>query len=397
MSGLAGFLVTPQEAEELFRRQNEPIETQVVLFRATNYLSTVEAAPEAVAEFYTNNMANYRIGERCVLDYLRFPGSNYLAAADAELARQTNLSQMIDADYLQRGTNAFPEAKTPEEAKAKIKEEYRTQLSVLEARRAANQFITHVFAEETNRLQRFREFAAASNLVVQTTAPFEVGKDEGPKEFKTPVTFTNLLARLNPENPVSSATIPGEDAVYVFSLVQMVPSENPPFESVRERVLGDFKHERSLMAAQAAGVAAMNAIQTNRAAGKSFEEACAAAQLTPVKLPPLTMAERSNPEIEQQLSLSLLRDSVVFLSEGETTPFRSMPDGGFILHLVRRLPVDSEKVKAGLPEFMARMRQSRLQEALGAWYRKLEESGYLQPARQVEPKGSPSGNAPSPG
>jgi hypothetical protein len=109
------------------------------------------------------------------------------------------------------------------------------------------------------------------------------------------------------------------------------------------------------------------------------------------------MAERSNPEIEQQLSLSLLRDSVVFLSEGETTPFRSMPDGGFILHLVRRLPVDSEKVKAGLPEFMARMRQSRLQEALGAWYRKLEESGYLQPARQVEPKGSPSGNAPSPG
>ena len=53
----------------------------------------------------------------------------------------------------------------------------------------------------------------------------------------------------------------------------------PLGDAMRYSLLAPGKRLRPmlvLMAAQAAGVAAMNAIQTNRAAGKSFEEACAA-------------------------------------------------------------------------------------------------------------------------
>ncbi|MCX6882582.1 MAG: SurA N-terminal domain-containing protein, partial [Verrucomicrobia bacterium] len=107
VAGLAGRLVTPQEAEVSYRAENEQLETQVVLFSVSNYLAKVKIDATALAGFYTNQAANYRVPERAQVSYVTFGASNYFAQADQRIAQETNLNQRINEIYLQRGTNYY--------------------------------------------------------------------------------------------------------------------------------------------------------------------------------------------------------------------------------------------------------------------------------------------------
>src|SRR5216117_240151 len=53
LAGLTGSLVTPREAEALYREENEQFSTEVVLFSATNYLAEVTVTPEALSQYYS--------------------------------------------------------------------------------------------------------------------------------------------------------------------------------------------------------------------------------------------------------------------------------------------------------------------------------------------------------
>ena len=59
--GLTGEFVTPQEAAAAYQRDHQELSAQIVFFSASNYLSSVPAAPAAVAQFYTNYLAEYRL------------------------------------------------------------------------------------------------------------------------------------------------------------------------------------------------------------------------------------------------------------------------------------------------------------------------------------------------
>src|SRR6266404_1363603 len=146
--GLAGKLVTPKEATGLYVREHEDLATEAVFFSATNYLASVTPTPEASSQFYSNRVANYRIPERMQVSYVKFDLTNFLAEADQEMAKTTNLTQRIDAVYQQRGTNYYKDAKSPEEAKEKIREEMRKELSIFDARKKASAFATDLLNKE---------------------------------------------------------------------------------------------------------------------------------------------------------------------------------------------------------------------------------------------------------
>ena len=145
VAGLCGTLVTPAEAKALYRHEHEELTAAMVAFPATNRLARVTATPEALAQFYTNQMARYRLPERVQVSYVKFDLTNFWAAADQEMTKLTNfaalvqsgiiagadqamatfanLAAVIDAIYEQRGTNYYREAGSPEEAKQLIREE----------------------------------------------------------------------------------------------------------------------------------------------------------------------------------------------------------------------------------------------------------------------------------
>src|SRR5687767_4962896 len=114
------------------------------VFWTTNYLDQIKVEPAAVATFFTNSMARYRVPERIQVSYVEFPATNYFVEADKDLAAITNLSARIDEYYFQQGTNAFKDtngiALAPEVAKENLRIQMRHDLALRAAHHKANEF-----------------------------------------------------------------------------------------------------------------------------------------------------------------------------------------------------------------------------------------------------------------
>lgn len=266
-AGLAGTLITPEEAKLLYRREHEELTAALVAFPATNYLAHVTASPEALAQFYTNQLARYRIPERVQVSYVKFDLTNFWAEADAEMAKLTNLTAILDAVYEQRGTNYYREAKLPEEAKQLIKEELRRNAGLTVARNRAVAFANVVFAQTPPRAANLEKIAAASNLTVRVTAPFD--KENGPAELRVGAEFTKTAFGLSEDEPFGRLVL-GEDGVYLIAFNKRLPSEVPSLDAIRDQVTSDFKFLEAAKLAQQAGANFHGVLTNGMAQGKSF-------------------------------------------------------------------------------------------------------------------------------
>ncbi|MGH7979425.1 MAG: SurA N-terminal domain-containing protein, partial [Limisphaerales bacterium] len=70
--GIPGELLTPQEATNEYIRLNQQYSDQIIFFSASNYLGRVKVSPEEVDEYYTNDMARYRLPDRVKVNYVLF-------------------------------------------------------------------------------------------------------------------------------------------------------------------------------------------------------------------------------------------------------------------------------------------------------------------------------------
>jgi hypothetical protein len=84
-------------------------------------------------------MARYRVPERLQIAYVPFHASNYFAHADKLIGDQTNLNNLIEQDYFQKGPENFKDEKgnklSEADAKARIKDEVRHAFAITEALR----------------------------------------------------------------------------------------------------------------------------------------------------------------------------------------------------------------------------------------------------------------------
>ena len=93
-------------------------------------------------------------------------------------------------------------------------------------------------------------------------------------------------------------------------------------------------------------------------------------------MPPFSPSTRSLPQIEDRVSLGELKAAATALAPGQASDFRVSRDGGFILHVQSRLPVDDAKLKLELPAYLTELRQERLYVAFNEWFRRqLELAG----------------------
>ena len=375
LTGLSGGLVTPREAEALYRQENEQLSTEVVLFSASNYLAGVTVTPEALSQYYSKNMAQYRLPDRVQVSYVKFDVTNFLAEADQTLAQQTNLTQLLERQYQQRGPDFFKDADgkaLPHDAAIqKLKEEVRVGQAMNSANKKAFEFLEKLYdlyQKQPNETNHLEKLAAEAGYQPAVTEPFS---RDGPKGLKVPEQFTQVALALTPEQPIPNEPLPGADAVYVIALKKKFPSEMEPFEAVRERVTEDFRRDEAKEAARRAGETFYSKLTNNLAQNKSFEDSCLEANVSPLKLPPFSLTTRSlPPEWESRVSLSLLKDVAFALTPGKTSTFVQSSDGGLVLHLVSRQPVDDAKLKAELPAFIERLREQRRREASSEWFRK---------------------------
>ena len=361
--GLSGAFITPQEAAGVYQREHQELSSQIVYFPATNYLSTVKITPEAIGQFYTNYLAAYRLPDRVQVSYVVFNVSNFLARAKVELTK-TNFEAQIDSLYLQYGAQAFPDAKTPVEAKNKIRTSLITQRALADARTEVNEFAGAVFKLEPTSTANLTTIAQQKGLTVHITAPFSAA--DGPQEFAAPEGFVKAAFGLTSDAPFANPVM-GTDAIYVIALAKQIPSGIPPFADIRDRVILNYKFQEARLIAVRAGTNFVHTLAGSLAAGKSFSSACLAAGLSPQVLPPFSLGTRELPELGGQAELNQVKQTAFTTPVGHASTFVENNSGGFVLFVQSQLPIDQSVMNAELPQFTTSLRRTRENEAFNEW------------------------------
>lgn len=371
--GMSGKLVTPQEAQSLYVREHEELSTGAVFFEASNYVAGISAPPAAVEQFYTNHIPEYEIPERVQVSYVKFGYSNSIAKAEKEM---TNLTEIVEANIQRLGSNYVRYGKTPEEAKVKIREDILMKTVLPEVRKEANAFAGPLF--EPKNPPTLEELAKTNGLTANVTPPFDIAA--GPTNLDVGSEFTRAAFALSAETPITEPII-SRDGVYVIAFKSRLPREIPPLEKIHDQVVADYKYNQALTVARKAGIEFAHTLTNSLAQGKTFEAACAEAKLKPLTLPPFSISTRSLPEAEDHLPLNGnrtqmgLKDIAFSTTPGKASGFHQTNEGGIIVYVKSKLPLDEAKMKSELPAFISYVRQSRSREAFDAWFRKEAEKG----------------------
>jgi len=393
--GLSGKLITPQEAKSLYEREHQEVATAGVFFTATNYMAAVSVTPEVLGQFYSNRVATYMVPDRVQVSYVRFASSNFLSQAQQELG--TNLSELVEANLQRLGTNVttmFPEAKTPEDKQAKVREHILQQRSLADAAQKANDFAHTLIDNQSAKLGSFQEIAKTNGLAVEVTAPFD--RVDGPKGLDVGPDFGKAAFGLSAEEPFAGPFM-GQDSAYVIAFDKKIPHEIPPLDRIRDQVVADFKRTQAIQLARQAGTSFYESLTNKLAQGAAFTNICAEAHITPMTLPPFSISTRDLPAVENLASLNQIKQAAFSTTPGKVSPFEPTSEGGMILYVQAKLPLDQGKVDADMPRYLASLRSSRQSEAFNDWLRREAEKGLRDTpiGRPTPPPAMGSGTAKS--
>lgn len=393
--GASGKLATPEELKGLYIREHQELAADAVFFYASNYLAGVAVAPEAIAQFYTNHQSDYHIPDRVQVSYIKFPVSNFWAQAEQFWAK-TNLNDMVEANYQRFGTNYSKDAKTPEETKAKIKDDLFRNYALLAARKKAIEFAGPLVDFEEQHPddphpEAFAASAKTNGLTVTVTEPFDV--DHEPKGLDVGEDFAPAAFKLTTNRPFAGPLV-GRDGAYVIAANKTIPGEVPLLDLIRDRVVSDYKNDQARNLARQAGITFHLALTNSLTQGKAFDAVCADAKLKPVSLPPFSLSTRALPETEEQVSLNTLKQLAFSTAVGKASSFQWTSEGGLILFVKAKLPVEDAKLNKELPAFCSYVRQQRQTEAFNEWFmpefNKSVHSRLLTRTDQQQPPPNPS-------
>jgi len=373
--GAGGELVTPQEVESLYRRDFQEVSAQLVAFRATNDFASIAAPADKVGEFYTNRMAAYRLPDRMQLNFVSYPLSNFLAAAKEELDKNTNITEIIEARYEQLGSNYFSEVKTPAEAKLKIRAEFEHNIALNNAAKEAKKFDVALYekaASSSYNNELFATVAKEQGLTARVSAPFSI--NEPPAGFDVGEDFVRRAFNLSAEEPLTEP-LAGESHVYVIGFNRLLPSENPPFESIKDRVIQEYRFTEAATKAQEAAMAFHAAATNGLGAGQTFAALCSKAGVKPITLATFSPSSRAVPEVENLVSPQFKQQfmqyfrRVAFGTEpGHVGSPLPIADGAAVLFVQARLPINESAMRTNLPAYTRSVQQMRRGEAFQEWF-----------------------------
>jgi hypothetical protein len=354
-------LVPEPEARLLFERDEHPMTVDAAFFEASNYLAQAPAHPPELTlrEFYTNNLAKYRLADRVQVSYVFFNLTNYLQQAEKE---KTNLTDEVEELYTKLGTNYFRDATTPDQARTKFRDLDLRDQAMLDARKDINNFATRLLEIPSPDTATLDALARSNGLQARVTQPFD--EMNGPKEFDAGPNFPKFAFELSSNEPFAGP-IPSEGGFYEISYKAKFPEETPSFEAVRDVVLNDYKEATAVQLARMAGASLAEAITNSPT--RSFSEVCASAKVPVITTPPFALSAQSLPVIEDHLSLNQFKILTFNTMPGTTSGFIPTLTGGVIVHVRQLTPMDPAIEKARFPDYWARIRNSKKGEAFNTW------------------------------
>ncbi len=377
--GAAGRLITPAEAESIYRREHQETSGDIVFFHLTNYLSKVVITNGALTNFYAQRPV--RVPDKVRVSYVEFSGSNFLAEIDRQMATITNLTAALRESYLKAGPNNFKDTNgmvlSESNALAQIKENERERGAMMFAARKANEFANQLYDKQPVTIETFEKLAATNGMQVKISDAFD--REEGPTNLNVSPKFSEVAFTLDPvANPVSFTPIEGEKGYYLMAIKERIPGRFEPFEAVKDKVAEDYKRYTAFTLAYADATNFVGKATNLLAQGKTFEEAAIASKLKVESLPPVSRNTESITNLDEQIDVRRLKSVLLSLEPGRMSGFNpNPPDGGYVVYSRAKLPFDEARMRAELPKFLSELRYRKQAEIFNRWFSKEVETAKL--------------------
>jgi hypothetical protein len=384
--GAAGRLITPAEAEMLWRRDHEEYSGDIVFLNISNYLGKVVITNGALTNFYATR--NYRTVDKVSVSYIEIARTNFTDEAEKLFASITNLNQQLRDAYFKKGPNSFKDTNgvvlSETNAIAKMRQsELEREAHRLAAHKAND--IARALYDRPLTVENFLQTAASNNLPVHVTPPFELR--EGPTNLDVSPKFAQIAFSLNASNnPVSIQPIEGEHGFYIIALKEMFPSRPEPFETTTNKVEEEYKRYQAFTLAYydatnliAKANAGLAAVGTNGLPlGQTFEEIATREGFKVEMLPPISRATESVTNLDERLDVNRLKSVLLSLEPGKVSGYSpNPPDGGYVVYMRGKLPMDDAKLRAELPAFLAKLRYEKQNLLFNIWFSKQAELAKL--------------------
>jgi hypothetical protein len=195
--------------------------------------------------------------------------------------------------------------------------------------------------------------------------------------LETVQSLPQRVAALNAETPYTEP-LDGDGFAVIPMLQTKLPPEIPSFETVRERVLQDYKTDRARAAAREAGEKFQATATAGLASGKRFADIASSEKVSVISVPEFTTAAQNVAGLDSRLNLYLVRNAATSAKSNGVSRYTESSDGGFVLYLEKKEPVSDEAVKQALPGALAEARQQRRMAVFQSWFTsEFQKSGAL--------------------
>lgn len=221
----------------------------------------------------------------------------------------------------------------------------------------------------------FAEAAKKLGLEVKTAPEF--AQAQPPEAFAASPDLATAAFALTDKEPTSEAVAVG-NGYYILHLEKTTPSRPLTFEEARPQVVEQLKAERGNqeLISKANEVAAKLAEALK--AGKAFEAAAAEAGQKVEKLPPFSLSEPPD-DLSNQGDLQEIVAKAVELGDGESSAFVPTDNGGFILHIDKRDPIDETQFEKDREQRLASARMGKSYAAFHEWLQTRRKAAEVQP------------------
>lgn len=215
--------------------------------------------------------------------------------------------------------------------------------------------------------------AVAAKLGVKIEVSPEFPRAQPPGELGSSPKIADATFKLTEKEP-NSDVLDGDRGYYVLQLAEVKAQRPLTFEEAKNRLTDDLKRERAQEALTLKGTEIRNKIDADLKAGKSFADAAAAAGAKAEDFPAFS---RREPQFTAPNSGEVMQTAIE-MNVGQLSNFVPGSDGGVIVYVKQRPPVDEEKFKAEKAQIAEGVAEFQKNALFQQWLKLRREAANLQ-------------------
>ena len=222
--------IDESEIKEAFHNLNDTLSVQYTLIKRDEFKSN-PVSEQKCFTFFTNNYERFRIPEKVIVDYVKFPFVNYTNMVEVS-------SSMIEMSYSNNLDRFKIDAENDEISYKQLDEVYdeiKNQLLISLARDMAIENAYDFVGDISENNANFSNVAKNQEIEIFTTKSFSMNEQVEPNETSRRFNQAAFNLDLTLENYYSDPIIE-ERNIYIVALKEKVDSFIPSYEEVKEQV-----------------------------------------------------------------------------------------------------------------------------------------------------------------